>query len=264
MTKTQLESKACEYLKNMELNTLKTGGVIYDMPLFGYADASDPLFSEYRKENIVGKSFMPPVEWLAGAKSVISIFLPFSELVKSSNIPDRIDPSIEWLHGRYEGQMVINELLKYLAGEINTDGFEAVAPTLDERFKTCRDQGSLLPITSSWSERHVAYICGLGTFGLSKGLITEKGIAGRIGSLVTTVPFEATVRKYREVYEYCSMCGACGVRCPAEAISVEKGKDQAVCERFVNGTKDKFKPMYGCGKCQTGVPCQNGIPGKNI
>lgn len=29
---------------------------------------------------------------------------------------------------------------------------------------------------SNWSERHAAYVCGLGTFGLSKGLITDKGM----------------------------------------------------------------------------------------
>ena len=37
---------------------------------------------------------------------------------------------------------------------------------------------------SNWSERHVAYVCGLGTFGC-QGLITSKGLAGRFGSIIT-------------------------------------------------------------------------------
>lgn len=48
--------------------------------------------------------------------------------------------------------------------------------------------------TSNWSERHVAFVCGLGTFGLSKGLITEKGIAGRLGSLIVSEKFEPRKR----------------------------------------------------------------------
>ena len=33
------------------------------------------------------------------------------------------------------------------------------------------------PYISTWSERHAMYAAGLGTFGLSKGLITKKGMA---------------------------------------------------------------------------------------
>lgn len=34
---------------------------------------------------------------------------------------------------------------------------------------------------SSWSERHTAHFCGLGTFGVSDGLITSVGKAVRVG-----------------------------------------------------------------------------------
>lgn len=79
--------------------------------------------------------------------------------------------------------------------------------------------------TSNWSERHVAFVCGLGTFGLSKGLITEKGIAGRLGSLIVSEKFAPRTREYTDIYEYCTRCGACIRRCPAGAISLENGKE---------------------------------------
>ncbi len=259
MNRIMLEAVASEFLSNLKENVLDSGRQIYNQPLFGYGDAGDPLFDEYKKANIVGEGFLAPCEWLKDAKSVISFFLPFTETVKSSNASDRTEPSVEWLHGRWEGQIIIDKLSQHLAAALKNAGFEAVIPSLDSRFRAYRNLNGL-PLTSSWSERHVAYICGLGTFGLSKGLITERGIAGRFGSVVTTAPFEPSARKYREIYEYCTMCGACARRCPANAITVEKGKDQFVCQAFVEGTRAKYNPMYGCGKCQVSVPCQNGIP----
>ena len=40
---------------------------------------------------------------------------------------------------------------------------------------------------STWSERHAAYASGLGTFGLSDGLITPRGQAMRCGSVVARI-----------------------------------------------------------------------------
>ena len=34
---------------------------------------------------------------------------------------------------------------------------------------------------------HAAYLCGLGTFGLSRGIITKPGMAGRFGSIMKTL-----------------------------------------------------------------------------
>jgi epoxyqueuosine reductase QueG len=103
-------------------------------------------------------------------------------------------------------------------------------------------------------------VCGLGTFGLSKGLITSKGIAGRFGSIITSLYLPPNKREYEEIYEYCSMCGACVKKCPVNAISIEKGKNHIICSKFLNQTVEKYKPRYGCGKCQVGVPCESMIP----
>ncbi|MDR3354992.1 MAG: 4Fe-4S binding protein, partial [Synergistaceae bacterium] len=150
--------------------------------------------------------------------------------------------------------------------ELERAGYPSLAPILDSRFVSVRrPDPKKLPgrsFTSVWSERHVAYACGLGTFGLSKGLITKTGIAGRFGSVVTTLELAPTMREYDGVYEYCVMCGACVRRCPAKAITIENGKSHQICVEFVDGIKKKFAPRYGCGKCQVGVPCQGRSPRK--
>ena len=50
--------------------------------------------------------------------------------------------------------------------------------------------GTLGPdrIYSNWSQRHIAYAAGLGTFGMNNMLITQNGCCGRFYSLVTDLP----------------------------------------------------------------------------
>jgi epoxyqueuosine reductase QueG len=116
----------------------------------------------------------------------------------------------------------------------------------------------------------VGYIAGLGTFNLNNALITEKGSAGRIGSVVTSLEIEPAQRSYRERFSYCPALvnGGCGEgikRCPAGAIT-ENGRNNEVCQKQMGlvgqiwKERQVIKPRYGCGKCQTGVPCEAGIP----
>jgi epoxyqueuosine reductase len=234
---------------------------IYDAPIFAFGSADDKLFEDLKKPSAIGGQFMLPKEWLPGARTVISFFLPFSETVKKGNSRDMSWPSSEWLHGRVEGQAMLIRLCEHLNSALADAGYRSVVPAMDERFwsntGTAKHKEKF---TSNWSERHVAFVCGLGTFGLSKGLITEKGVAGRFGSIVTELKIETDERDYEGIYEYCSMCGKCAKNCPAAAISLETGKDHPMCSAFLDATSEKFKPRYGCGKCQVGVPCESGIP----
>jgi len=272
MIKENLIAAAAEYADTAPENRVASdialapelaGIRIFEKPIFGFADASDPMLEDLRKPEAVGDCLILPGGWLAGARSVISFFLPFTEEIKRSNAMDYAEPSALWLHGRIEGQAFLDKLSLLIAAKLRDMGFEAVIPSLDSRFETLRQYNGL-EYTSRWSERHAAFICGLGTFGLSKGLITEKGMAGRFGSIITTAALEPTERKYTGIYEYCSMCGACVQKCPVGAISLETGKDNKKCSDYVNLTKEKYRPRYGCGKCQVGVPCQSGLPRKNV
>ena len=102
----------------------------------------------------------------------------------------------------------------------------------------------------------------MGTFSLSKGLITERGVSGRFGSVVTDAPLPVTKRRYTGLYDYCSMCGACVRNCPAQAISLEHGKSHHLCCSYFDTLREKYAPRFGCGKCQVNVPCERRIPKK--
>jgi epoxyqueuosine reductase QueG len=207
---------------------------------------------------------MLPEEWLPAAKTVISFFLPYTDRIKAANARNYDWPADEWLHGRIEGQLFVKELTVYICKLLSDVGYESLAPSLDPRIKTGKPMGSdeytQNAFTANWSERHAAYACGLGTFGLSKGLITEKGVCGRFGSVLTALDLDKDKRRYDGVDDYCTRCGACISNCPADAISME-GKDDTLCSVFLDKVFEKHDPWYGCGKCQVGVPCEGDAPG---
>ncbi len=239
------------------------GMQIYDVPLFAIGAANDPLFEQLKTPGVVGPEIMLPRDWVPDAKSVISFFLPFSETVRKSNRARTEIGSDEWFHGRVEGQMMMNRFGAYVCGQLESAGFAAAYPASDPRFHWVGR------FSSNWSERHIAYVCGLGTFGLSKGLITKKGVAGRFGSVITNAELPVTEREYSNPFEYCTMCGKCQVNCPANAIDASKGvingKDHPTCAAYVGARKTaphkiSQRVHFGCGKCQTAVPCESGLP----
>lgn len=274
MNKENLIKIAGEFVENSKENYITpeiaisenvVGMKIFEAPIFGVASPEDEYFTLFKEPSVIGKHFMLPKEWLPGSKSVISFFLPFSQEVKRGNEKEKIWPSEEWLHGRIEGQAFIKKLCIYLKSELIKDGYSSLVPSFDERFwaKTSLNAGSKHSegaFTSNWSERHAAFVSGLGTFGLSKGLITPKGVAGRFGSIITELYLSPDKREYENIYEYCSMCGACVKKCPVNAISLKEGKNHMICSKFLDQTAEKYKPRYGCGKCQIGVPCEGKIP----
>lgn len=258
------EMLAREVLRH-PLNRLESGERVFHQPLVGIASASDSYFVEFKKPEIIGGFSRTPNEWLPGAKTAISFFLPFSAAIRGSNYPQGT-PSVDWLHGLFKGESINDDMKRYVVSVVNKERHCAVPPTLDKGYSRIED------FRSNWSERHVAFVAGLGTFGLSRGLITRKGMAGRFGSVVTDLDIPVTAREYSGPFEYClslsgkGQCGACIRRCPAHAIS-SQGKANLPCSRYLRVT-DPLKevrasfgyPYSACGKCQTGVPCECGIP----
>lgn len=270
-----IERKLVDYVTTTSDNAIQpewalrdeiAGTVLFDAPLVACASAGDPFFQRiHDEEKILGDVFRPPRDWLPGAKSVISIFYPFSAAVRKSNRDNLAVPSDEWLHGRIEGHEFIHATDKMLAGWLQDAGYETCIPALEPSFQVLKrdpeDAVGRPMFRSSWSERHVAFVAGLGTFGLSAHLITRVGKVGRFGSIITTAELEPTPRPYGDdPFAYCTRCGACTKRCPVDALSLEDGKDFQACWAYMEETKIRFKPRYGCGKCQLQVPCETRIP----
>ena len=250
------------------------GSPFFEKPLVGFADADDPLFADFKK--IIGGFHLHPRDvlfreypdlgdaWQGG--SVICWVLPVQRATRKSNRREMRHPSRAWAHTRTYGEEFNTMLRTHVVSFITRLGFRAAAPTLCSCFTVLQSETS--GFTSNWSERHAAYAAGLGTFGLSRGLITPRGIAMRCGSVVTSLKLRPTPREYTDRHQYClffnsGTCAECIRRCPAGAIS-EQGHDKERCmmhcHEIMQKSDDYDAAMPGCGLCQTGVPCESGIP----
>jgi epoxyqueuosine reductase len=258
-------------------NRLKTGDAGYfDEPLVGFANGFDTLFLEYKK--IIGEFHFTPKEVFEdefgdgsltrNTLTVISWILPISDTVIKSNRRQKLLPSREWAHTRYHGEVFNNELKRHMTDFLKEMGYRSVAPSLSRKWERLYDHR--VGHASRWSERHAAYAAGLGTFSLSDGLITVRGIAHRVGSIITELDLEPVVRPYKGVYDYClkknaGTCGVCIKRCPAGAIT-ENGHNKDLCFQYMRekigpAVNEKYEiSIAGCGLCQTKVPCERAIP----
>jgi hypothetical protein len=251
------------------------GGRYWETPLVGFTSGADPLFKQYKK--IIGEFHFTPQEFFeltfgrrkpAGELSVISWVLPASDDIRKSNRKEARFPSRLWAHARDFGEQFNIKLRNHLVSLLRKKGYKAVAPMNSPHWKQLRSPE--VGIASNWSERHIAYACGLGAFGLSDGLITAKGKAIRIGSVVTDLPLKPSEKIYPHhqancLYFFNRTCKTCAVRCPAGAIT-EKGHDKDKCLEYSYSVvslakKDEYGvKITGCGLCQTKVPCEFEIP----
>lgn len=249
---------------------------IWEEPLVGFANGADPVFVQI--QNDVGDFYWTPSQIFnltfpdQPAKprdlTVISWILPQTSRTKEENTQDKIYPSERWTRGKFLGKAFIAALQTRLIEELREAGAAAVAPSLSPLF--AQRNSPKYSYASNWSERHAAYACGLGTFGLCDGLITPFGKAMRTGSVIARLFVPPTDRPYTDHNAYClfythGTCKKCVENCPANAIS-EAGHDKEKCRRFLRGPAwDHSKKNYGldeytCGKCQVDVPCSSHIP----
>ncbi len=248
----------------------------FENPLIGFSRGDDPLYRRYKE--VVGPFHWTPEEIFALTfpetpvkpedLTVISWILPQTRATKADNRKERTFPSERWARARIYGEEVNVKLRKHILAALEEKGIKAVAPLLSPHWGTRTSDKYVL--ASNWSERHAAYAAGLGTFGLCDGLITPRGKAMRAGSVVAAVSIPPTPRPYTQHRAYClfftqGVCGKCIERCPVGALS-EAGHDKLKCLAHLKpSTADYVKSQfgfdgYGCGLCQTGVPCESKIP----
>lgn len=266
-----MEAALCRELENVVASSPENrfdDGVspYFDAPLVGFAAAGDPLFVAYKE--IIGGFHRTPEEFLEGAATVICWVLPITRATRESNRAESEVPSRAWALTRNHGENFNMALRRHLVAWLEARGHRAVAPHVAAGWQQLDDP--VVGVASTWSERHAAYAAGLGTFSLNDGLITERGIAHRVGSVVTDLVLSPTVRtapdhRYNCLWFREGSCGMCVNRCPVGAIS-PGGHDKVSCREYVYGkvpeaVADRYGvSQTGCGLCQTRVPCEARIP----
>ncbi len=266
-----------EFVNNSPANTLKnpTNDKAWADPLVGFSRGDDPLYEAYKEyvgpfhwtpREVFSLAF-PQTQVSADQLTVICWILPQTDQVKADLRKETTYPSESWVRARIFGEQANVALRKDVVATLDAAGVEAVAPMLLSQWMTQRSER--FGFASTWSERHAAHASGLGTFGLTDGLITPRGQAMRCGSVIAHLPIPPTPRPYTDHHAYClfyarGTCGKCIQRCPVDAVT-PSGHDKVKCRAYLDMTKT-YVPAhygfagYGCGLCQTGVPCESRIP----
>ncbi len=274
MTREDITEKLME-LAGSRQNTLRLlDKPAFAKPLAAFGAGDDGLLDFFRED--IGPFYRLPDEWLTNKYgrpferrdiSILSWVMPQTEETRLANEKENRVPSYPWALNRTYGEEFQRDLAKAMEDWLDSEGIAAVAPMASPDFKW--ETSEKYGYASLWSERHTAYLCGLGTFGLCDGLISPLGKAVRYGSVVFALKLEPDKRPYTRYNEYCIAdlgCRACVDRCPAGAITPEGGHDKNKCRDYqvsiMKEIKEKygFEGTYGCGLCQTGTPCERGIP----
>jgi len=273
-----IEGLIKDFINQSPENTLKNAAneKAWAEPLVGFSRGDDPVYQDFKEHvgafhwtplEIFTKAF-PDLKVAAEELTVISYILPQTERTKADNRKETAYPSERWARARIFGEEVNVKLRQQVVATLQGRGIKAVAPMISPFWEG--KVSERFGFASTWSERHAAYASGLGTFGLCDGLITPKGKAMRCGSVVANIEVPPTQRPYKNHQAYClfysqGICKKCIKRCPAGALS-ERGHDKVKCRSYLHPvTQDYVKANYkfdgyGCGLCQTGVPCESKIP----
>lgn len=239
--------------KYQDKTDISTG---WGLPLVRFAAADDPLFEELKIA--VVSSHAVPRDLLPNAQTVISFFLPFSKSVGASNIKEQLS-SPEWAVSYIETNELIKQLSLHITRFFEDSGEKVV--TIPPTHNWIEDK-----LVSNWSHRHIAFIAGLGRFGLNNMLITDKGCSGRIGSLITSAVIEADSRPETEacLHKFDSTCKKCVRKCVNDAL-FEDSFDRFKCYAQLLTNVEAYKDLgYAdvCGKCLAAVPCSHANPVK--
>jgi hypothetical protein len=255
------------------------GERIFEEPLVGIVCGNDPIFDRFKE--VIGRHHFTPWEilrWQAennGVKppepediSVISFVLPFSENTRRDNAAAVEWTSERWAQTRLLGEIFSQTFVREIVTDLMGQGILAIAPDVTPMFN--KKRYPKVGWASPWSHRHVAYAAGLGTFGMHDFLITEKGVAHRLGSFVVNLKLAPNRQRPEDIHANClhyqgTQCLKCAKRCPVAAITAERAHEKEICYQKVADSLKYCNEhyhifIYGCGLCAAGVPCASEIP----
>ncbi len=222
---------------------------IYRQPLVGFAAAQDPLFAQIKQW--AHPEHLTPQEMLPGARSVVAWFVPFQpSLVEENRRAKFIARS--WAEAYIATNAHLASLAEDLGEMLQASGFKVAFAPPTHNF----DEETLV---ANWSHRHLAYVAGLGEFGLNQMLITPSGCAGRFASLVTDCDLVASERSEQGLCkgkpEGEKACRDCRELCPTGALGADGTFDRQRCWQWVQAVDRYFKDLGVsdvCGKCCLG------------
>lgn len=254
--KEKLEFIISQFIKNYsKVKEVKTK---WKEPIIAYADAMDERFNELK--DIVSNSHELPKDLMPEAKTVVAYFIPFDDSVIKSNIEGR-ECSKEWGQAYIETNQLISDLNLHIKEELKKFGYRSNIIPATHNFDEKR-------LISDWSHRHVAFIAGLGTFGINNMLITDKGTCGRVGTFVTDLKIEPSKRSNIEncLYKDRGICKKCLERCVNNALKIDSFDRHRCYEMCLYNNKlhSDMGLVDVCGKCIVNVPCATRNPMKNI
>jgi epoxyqueuosine reductase QueG len=242
----EIESTIIDYEKNNRLNKM------WKEPIIEIISANNEKL-KILKKSVSLEHFMP-YNILPDAKSIICFFIPFQENIVKSNIKGTM-ASEEWAKAYIKTNdliKTINDNIEILMGK---NGYKA------GKISATTHNFDVKKIISNWSHRHIAYIAGIGTFGVNNMLITKNGCCGRFGSII--INYE--LNKYKQVNEIKEKClnklnGTCGVcrkKCAVNAYENGIFNRHRCYEQCLENAKYHEKIGYAdvCGKCLVGLPC---------
>ena len=239
-----IKNKIIEYVKGYpELKNVKN---IWREPVVGFADAKGTYIKSLK--TVVSAEHKQPEDFMENPSIVISYFIPFTQELAAINMNVEGNMAAqEWADAYHLTNTMIADISQYVADFLTEMGYRAVPPT-DVVFN--REQ-----ILSNWSQRHIAYAAGVGTFGINNMLISEKGCCGRYGSAIANIPVEPdkVIEEERCLYKRNGSCKKCVQNCFSGALSTE-GFDRKKCFEICL-LNDAKTGQEVCGKCDIDIPC---------
>ncbi len=195
-----------------EKNHLK----IWRKPIIKIISAKNEKLRELKQ--IVFMEHFMPCDILPDAESIISFFIPFKKYIVKSNISGTM-ASKEWAAAYIKTNELIEKINNKIEKLMETNGYKTgkIPATHNFNEKT---------LISNWSHRHIAYIAGIGTFGINNMLITEKGCCGRFGSIIISYKIKKN-KEINKIKEKClnkskGNCGICQKRCIVNAYENDR------------------------------------------
>lgn len=252
---------------------------MYDDMLLGFQKAEHSIFNkipEIIPEHLNPSDFLPEFATYNSAGkielSVISFAFIFNKKTVEENSSAIGYPSFSWYKSTDMFLEFTSIFREFVKGYFNSKGFRYVFPnTIKEKYRIIWKNGIKY---STWSERHIAYACGLGSFGLHGSLITNKGCTHRLMSMIIDQEFKRYDVPDQPWNKNCLsanniQCGECIKKCPVNSISTSSRSIKDCLNHESIENKEAAKRFFGkeieaCGLCMSGVPCSTNNPMRSI